>query len=71
MIECKPPQSIPVDVLLGGRGGEIYNSRDTNILLYTCTNSIPEFNRATTRGCYVTRGEEEERNQQLLLCALC
>ena len=26
---------------------------------------------ATTRGCYVTRAEEEERNQQLLLCAWC
>ena len=53
-----------------GRGGEIYNSRDT---IHIAIHVLILFLNLTaaTRGCYVTRGEEEERNQQLLLCALC
>ena len=72
MIECKPPQFIPVEVLLGGEEERFMIVQGTHNLLYiqTCTtNSLPGF-YSHHQGALCNRAEEEDRNQQLLLCAL-
>ena len=63
MIECNPPPSIPVDVLLGGevRRGDLQFKGHKYIAIHVLI-LFPNFT-ATIRGCYVTIAEEEERNQ--------